>query len=311
MEKIAAIDIGSNAVRFTTADLEHTDKILTDEKIRVPLRLGTQAFSNGQTFSKEFIDYAQTTFHEIKNTLKEFKVTRCRTVATSALRDAKNSQELVDAVYKASGIKINIISGDTEARLILKAIQNSSEIKDDSDYLLFDLGGGSLELSLIEKGKMMGSKSFNLGTVRMLEYIKKHGDKKDIDSWLDFKLEKISEFLDKEIKASKNLNVIGTGGNFRRLTKLRLSLLNKKPKYVAPEEIKEILNLLEKTSFLERIEKYDLRPDRADIIIPAIKVISKVVDMLPVNKVFAPSIGLIQGVLLDMSDGKTDSDQLL
>ena len=311
MEKIAAIDIGSNAIRLTTADLEHKDSILLDNRIRIPIRLGTHAFSEEQTFSKTFIKNAQNAFREIRTTLDRVNVTRCRAVATSALRDAKNSKEFIDAIYKSSGIKINTISGDAEAELILKAIQHSDEIGDDADYLLFDLGGGSLELSLIEAGKIVSSSSIDIGTVRLLEFIKKSNDKKSVELFIDTKLGSIKSFLKKELRNSKGLTVVGTGGNFRRLIKLKNSIWNKKSKYVTPDEIDQILVILEDNSYLDRIEKFDLRSDRADVIIPALKLISKVLEGLPVKKVTAPKIGLIQGILLDMSDGKTKLDQIL
>ncbi len=311
MERIAAIDIGSNAIRLTTADLKNKDKILVDEKIRIPIRLGTHAFSEKQLFSKKFIKYAEKTFKEIRITLDNLNVTRCRTVATSALRDAKNSKEFIDAIYKSSGIKIHTISGNTEADLILKAIQNSDEIDDNADYLLFDLGGGSLELSLIEDGDIISSNSIDLGTVRLLEFIKKHNNKKEIDQAINEKLKSVKTFLKKELKNSKNLTVVGTGGNFRRLIKLKNIIWNKSSKFVTVEEINLILKILEKTSYLEKIQKFDLRPDRADIIVPALTLISKVLEDLPVKKVTAPRIGLIQGILLDMSDGMTKVDQVL
>lgn len=311
MEKIAAIDIGSNAVRFTTADLESQDEILLDDKIRVPLRLGSEAFGTDQAFSKEFIKYAKKTFKEIRKTLDDMDVVRCRAVATSAVRDARNSDEFKEAIFKASGIRINTISGDNEAELILKAIQNSSELDEDDDYLLIDLGGGSLELSIIEHGEIKGSQSVDLGTVRMLEYKKKHKNTKDFEKWMDSKLSVIHQFIKKNLKKNKDITVIGTGGNFRRLVKLRATILDKKPKYVRHEDVAAILKVLEKTTYLERIKDYDLRPDRADVIVPAIKVISRVLESISVDKIYAPNIGLIQGVLLDMSDGKTKADQLL
>lgn len=311
MEKIAAIDIGSNAIRLTTADLENKDSILLDAKVRIPIRLGTQAFSDDHFFSKKFIKKSQKIFEEIRDKLDLAGVTRCRTVATSALRDAKNSKEFIKAMYESSGILINTISGDVEAKLILKAIQNSHEIDDDSDYLLFDLGGGSTELSLIESGDIISSTSLNIGTVRLLEYMKKNDDKTTIEKYINEKLLTTKTFLKKELKDSKGLTVVGTGGNFRRLIKLKNLIWNKKSKSVSLEEINYILKVLETTPYDERIRDFNLRPDRADVIIPALKLISKTLEGLPVKKVTAPRIGLTQGILFDMSDGKTKKDQIL
>ncbi|MBT4762589.1 MAG: hypothetical protein HOO06_12890 [Bdellovibrionaceae bacterium] len=307
MEKIAAIDIGSNAVRLTTADLISSDNILIDKKIRIPIRLGSEAFSKNQTYSKEFIKYAQFAFIEINKTLKQLNISRCRTVATSAMRDAKNSKDLKKAIHESSGIKINTISGDLEAQLILKAIQNSDLYDKKYDYLLFDLGGGSLELSLLIKGEVKSYESINLGTVRMMEY---HKNNDDYNQWIEAKFKKINNFIKKQLINSKKFSVLGTGGNFRRLIKLKQLVLDKKSNSVTPIEIQEILVTLEQTSYLERIQQFELRPDRADVIIPAIQVISGVLENLPVNKIFAPNAGLGQGVILDMSDGKSKLDQI-
>ncbi|MBT4790410.1 MAG: hypothetical protein HON90_02470 [Halobacteriovoraceae bacterium] len=309
MEKIAAIDIGSNAIRFTSADLVSQNEILLDEKIRIPLRLGTEAFSEAGMFSIDYIEYAQATFLEIKKVLKNLNVQRCRTVATSALRDAHNAHELIHAIESVSKIKVNTISGEQEAKLILKAIQNSNELKSSKDYLLFDLGGGSLEISIIKHGKIKGSKSFNLGTVRVLEYSKCHQTKKDLDEWLSPKIKKIKLYIEDLIYDSDSIDVIGTGGNFRRLLKLKSSSDNSKS--ISYPEVLEILKTLDNTSYLDRILEYDLRPDRADVIVPALKVITKVLKGLPVNNIYAPRIGLTQGVLMDMSDGETHYDQIL
>ncbi len=310
MEKIAAIDIGSNAVRVTTADLESKDLILLKERIRIPLRLGTESFGENNKFSPEFIKYAERTFKEIRNTLNGLNINRCRSIATSAFRDAKNNQILKNTIFKSSGILIHEISGEQEAQLILKAIQTCSKIDSSSDYLLFDLGGGSLELSIIEKSEIKGSLSVNLGTVRFLEAEKRLKNPEKIEQWIAPKVKEIHQFLDKKLKTSKKLYVIGTGGNFRRLIKLKSEALHKKSKFITPDDLSKLLATLEKTTYLERLQKFDLRPDRADVIIPAMKVIKRVIEGLPVLRIYAPNIGLDKGILISMSDGASKQDQI-
>lgn len=311
MEKIASIDIGSNAVRVTTAQLQSKNVILLKDRMRIPLRLGSEAFSNKSTFSPEFIKYAQHTFKEIHSSLIGMKIKRIRTVATSAFRDSKNSLQLKKAIKTSSGIDIQIISGDQEASFILKAIQTCTKFDTHSDYLLFDLGGGSLELSIIEKGKIIGSRSVNLGTVRLLEASKKFKTKEQVQKWMKPKIDLIHQFLDKELKGSKKLYVIGTGGNFRRISKLATVSQSRKLKFISPQHLIDISNSLSKTTYIERVQKFDLRPDRADVILPAIEVITKVLEGLPVLRLYTPNIGLDVGLLIEMSDGRTAFDQLL
>jgi exopolyphosphatase/guanosine-5'-triphosphate,3'-diphosphate pyrophosphatase len=310
MEKIAAIDIGSNAIRFTTAIARAGGEIVLDKKVRIPLRLGTHAFSDNQSFSDSFIHYAQTVFSEIRKTLNTLEVRRCRTIATSALRDAKNRDEFRRSIMEASGIRINTISGEREAKLILNAIENEIQFEGSRDYLLFDLGGGSLELSAIKNGKVLGSESFNLGTVRLFESIKQFESEAEVNDWLGPKISKIQSFITEQIPNSPGIQVIGTGGNFRRLVKLRGIVFDKKTNYIPMDEVNVILNKLEKTPYLDRIKHFDLRPDRADIIIPALKVITRVLSGFPIEKIVAPDVGLLHGILLDMCHGQTDEDQV-
>lgn len=310
MEKIAAIDIGSNAVRLTVAQINGDNSFNILERIRAPLRLGTEAFSNGQTFSKKFMDYAQFTFQELQKTVVGLGVQRCRTVATSAFRDAKNSSQLKNLVEKKSKLFINEIDGNQEASLILRAINSKFNLNSNADYLLFDIGGGSIELSLIESKKIVFSKSIDIGTVRLMEKRKLLGSDEKTDLWIDSKLSKVNKELCQELKKSSHLYVIGTGGNFRRLLKLRPIILGKKPRYVTPEDIHIITDVVESTHYLDCIQKYEFRPDRADVFIPALKVIRKILVDLPVKRVYAPNIGLDQGVLLDMTQGPSPQDQL-
>jgi exopolyphosphatase/guanosine-5'-triphosphate,3'-diphosphate pyrophosphatase len=310
MERIAAIDIGSNAVRLTTADLKNSNTILLDEKIRIPLRLGTDAFGPTGAFTKNFIEYAKAVFCEIHDTLISQDVDRFRAVATSALRDAKNNDVFINAIKKSSGIDIQLIDGDTEARYILNAIANSNILNKKDDFLLFDLGGGSLELSLIEHDEIIESKSINLGTVRLLEYSKRHGAE-ETNEWILNKVSKMKKFLKNELKKSNGVTVIGTGGNFRRLVKLNKIYFGNDGDSITLKQAKEVLSSIEATPYLDRIQRFEFRPDRADVIVGALKVIISVLEDLPVKAIKAPNVGLTQGVLFEMSDGKTDSDQLL
>ncbi len=296
--RIAAIDIGSNAIRLAIAE---EDEII--KKIRIPLRLGAEAFSPSKTFSSSTIELASEVFESIADILKKENVSRYKAYATSAYRDAKNSDELAKAVFLKSGLKIEKISGELEAKIILGSVLHSMELDKKKDYLLFDLGGGSLELSKIEEGQIIGSKSFDLGTVRLMNYKRSvNGDKEAIAKKFLQTQNGIKSFMDNHILESKNLNIIGTGGNFRRILKLRNLHIKKEKEYFNEDELFYIKDELEKLSYLERIKKFELRPDRADVIIPAMEIIGMVIDTLPVKRIYSPRTGLINGILDQILD---------
>ena len=292
--KIAAIDIGSNAIRFVLAEDE---QIL--RKIRIPLRLGAEAFGPLRRFSNETIDLSVEVFKSMAQILKDEKVTKYKAIATSAFRDSENSKLFSDRILKETGLIIEEVSGELEAQMILNSILKTMDLESKKDYLLFDLGGGSLELSKVEEGVIIGSKSFDLGTVRLLNLMKSEENEKN---YLNQIKKEIRSFLDENIYNSKQLNIIGTGGNFRRVLKLRNEAENKVKDYFTFEEVTALKKEMKGLTFLERIKEYELRPDRADIIIPGLEIIEMVASLVPVKKIYAPRVGLINGILSQMVD---------
>lgn len=303
MEIVAAVDIGSNAIRLSIAELlpEGGHKLIL--KQRVPLRLGSEAFGEKHQFSTELMMDMENVFIEFSLQMKEYKVSRYTAAATSACRDAENAEELFQKILKSSGIKISRLEGQEEATLILNAIKSIMKFEEDVDYLLFDLGGGSLELSQIEHQDLVGLRSFNYGTVRLMNFIQeiKQDEKKIQDYLLEIQSSVIS-YLDVDLKKSPKLYVIGTGGNFRRMMKLKKFLIKGKESYLEYKELMYLAHLIEKASFRERINTYKLRPDRAEVIGLAFQLVLTILSRLPVKRIYAPKVGLIEALFLELGE---------
>lgn len=304
MERLAAIDLGSNAVRLVIAELDLKGRLTITKKFRIPLRLGSEAFSKG--FLSEYtLKYATKAFEGLAHIIHHEKVDRIYAVATSASRDVKNSKDFIALVKEKSGIQLDLISGDLEAELIRKAIQQQIDLSD-KESLLMDIGGGSMELTIIDHGRVLGSKSFQLGTVRILQEMKNGPD--DFEALDKLILKNSSEFnlfLESRITNFKNLKMVGTGGNFRRMLKLKRKIFDdKKANYIEPQELELIYQRLCQMPYLKRMKKFDLRPDRADVIIPAIRMTMEVLKKRAIKKIYCPDVGLVQGVLFAMSEGQ-------
>lgn len=305
MEKLGAIDIGSNAIRLSLGEVDKDLGLNLTHKYRIPLRLGSEAFGPDQQFSPELIDQVVAEFVELKAKMLAHRVVRYRAMATSACRDALNGQVLLKRIYEETGLIIDEITGVREAQMLLRAISHNLKFRQNADYLLFDLGGGSLELSEVEHGDVHGSQSFNLGTVRLLNFVERYGlDSIETRAHLELHQNEILKVFDNELLNSKNLRVIGTGGNFRRLLKLKKQLIKGKDEFITPDELNYIFLLLKKTTVNERIKLFKLRPDRAEVILPALMIIKTVIDKLPVKKIYAPKIGLIEGIFYEMMGPK-------
>jgi exopolyphosphatase/guanosine-5'-triphosphate,3'-diphosphate pyrophosphatase len=304
VEKIAAFDIGSNAVRLAIAELDVHGTLAVTKKMRVPLRLGSEVFQK-HAFSPYTITYASKVFANLRKILDHEQVSEFRAVATSAYRNAVNSQELGREVMMQSGIEIRTIDGDLEAKLIREAIQTQINLNGKS-WLLVDIGGGSTEISILNKGKVVDSKSFAIGTVRLLEIGRGAEDPmEEIQAYLKKMQKDIRSFFNGYDQELHHIRMIGTGGNFRRLLKLRKKILSKKQlDFTLSHEVPLILKELEKTPFLKRMKKFSLRPDRADVIIPALHVILTILQEVEVKKIYSPDIGLVHGVLMDMVRGR-------
>ena len=309
MEKVAAFDIGSNAIRMTIAALDDKGTLEIINRTRIPLRLGTEAFTQG-FFSPSTIAKTANIFADNRKILDQHKVTRLKAMATSAYRSAKNSKDLGQQVFKKSGISIEMISPKKEAMMILKAIQFKVPLQKNHHYLLFDMGGGSIELSALRGQEVLISQSFPLGTVRLLEKMHKEKVKgknfslKIKDLILEHDVS-FKEFFKAYASTCEPVDMIGTGGNFKRLLKLKRKISGvKDTSVIFPHEVRSFLNKIEPLSFTQRMEKFDLRPDRADVIVPALYLILHVLDLQKIESIYTPDVGLIHGVLFSLLEDR-------
>lgn len=288
---IAAIDIGSNGARlliknFFRKDGEGEPKISRVMYMRVPLRLGKDVFTLGK-ISKEREEKMVYMLKAFKQIMKLNDVVSYRACATSAMRDAENSEEVLKKLYKKTGIKIEIIKGQEEAHLLSNNIVEESNCKT-GDFAYIDVGGGSTEVSLLHNGVLAHSRSYNIGTLRMLSgKVSKAA------------IEEMKDELTLYAKQTPGIKVIGSGGNINKLFKLTHS--KKDPKEIKVDEIKDISDKLKALSVEERIEQYGLKPDRADVIIPAAEIYVTATEALGCDTINVPNISLADSIIDSLS----------
>ena len=291
--RLSSIDIGSNAIRQLIVEIkpDGTWKVL--KKHREMIRLGSDVFSGGsiQTNTQQRLILA---FKRMAKLNRKFKVDRSLAFATSAFRDAKNRKPILAAIYKQSKIKIRIISGKKEAELIRFAVQNVIGLNDDH-ALLIDIGGGSVELTHLQNKKIFYSKSFKWGMVRTLSEARAQG--LSPRSVLLKKLKKNVRLLPKG-----NFDVaIGTGGNLDALARLKLVALKKGPNtLVTYSELQSIYKIFTSTRLRDRAEKFKLKPDRVDVIEPAMYLTLNLMKKYKINKIKIPGTGLKEGAILSL-----------
>jgi exopolyphosphatase/guanosine-5'-triphosphate,3'-diphosphate pyrophosphatase len=289
--KYAAIDIGSNGVRLLIANVVEFKKKETQFKksslIRIPIRLGEDVFTTGiiSEKNKNRMCEAMQAFQLLMNVNGVEKFKAC---ATSAMREASNSKEIINSIFDKTGLKIDIIDGKTEAEII-SSTDLDQFIKNDKSYLYVDVGGGSTEFTFFLNGELIDSKSFKLGTVRLLD------NKVEDNVWNDAKkwIKKTSEHLNQ-------VTLIGSGGNINKIFKMSGKREGKSLSYVY---LKSYYNFLNQMNYDERISELDLNPDRADVIIPATKIYLKAMKWSHAKKIYVPKIGLSDGIIKSLYSG--------
>lgn len=296
MEYIAAIDIGSNAIRLAIARLRD-NTVYISYRSREPVRLGSSVFSKGQ-IDTEIYEQLKQAIIQFSNQMKNHNVSRYRAIATSAMREAENGAEVVEKLFSETGIKVEIISGEEEARLVSNAIAQKIDTNS-GEHLLIDIGGGSIELVAVSQGKILKKESFVLGMVRVLELQK--SQKEDLAEWFpQMIIDKVSHFF-KDLPPMTS--AVGTGGNMDRFIKLK-DFVSKDPgEYLTLDEMEDLFNQLSSHSYKERIVKFYLKPDRADVIIPAAIATLELMDLGKCQKIHFPQVGLKDGVLHELSSG--------
>lgn len=283
--RLAAIDIGSNAARLLITDvIRGTDGKPQFNKInlvRVPLRLGFDVFETGE-ISKQKRGMILQTMKAYSHLLKAYDVQNIKACATSAMRDAINSEDIIRKVWMETGISIKVISGDEEAAVIYENhIAENMDIS--NSYLYIDVGGGSTEITFFHEGKMKYKRSFNIGTIRLLK------NQVEETVWDEMK-----EAIKQNIKSNGAKVAIGSGGNINKV----FSLSKKKEgKPLNLELLKDYYKELSSFSIEERIRLYKLRSDRADVIVPALQIYINIMRWADIDLIYVPKIGLADGLI--------------
>jgi len=281
--KFAAIDIGSNAIRLLFMNvIEGVGAPLFRKSslVRVPVRLGDDAFTRGE-ISPAKVEKIKKTMLAFKNLMDVHEVVAYRACATSAMREASNGDEIIRQVNEYAGVEIEIIDGKQEAEIVYSN-QIVEMINDDSHYLYVDVGGGSTEITLFSDGALIDSRSFNVGTIRLLNQTAGEAEFKEIKKWL------------KRLKVnSQDVVLIGSGGNINKIIKLS----GKKDKQLLLNELVEMNKKLAQYTLDERVSILGLNTDRADVIVPASNIFIKVMKWSGAKRILIPTIGVSDGIV--------------
>lgn len=285
IQKYGAIDIGSNAVRLLIATvIERKGKDTVFKKtslVRVPVRLGEDVFLHGKIAEANALRLRDT-MAAFQLLMNSHKVTKYRACATSAMREAENGQEIADNIESETGVKIQIIDGSDEAAIIAST-DIRSLIMADKTFLYVDVGGGSTEFTIFSNGKIITSKSFKLGTVRIINNMVDDTMWNEVENWIK-----------KQTKNYTNIAVIGSGGNINSIFKQSGKNQGKPLSYLY---LKSYYEFIKSYSYEERVVELDMNPDRADVIIPATQIYLSAMQWSRSRKIYVPKIGLSDGIV--------------
>jgi exopolyphosphatase / guanosine-5'-triphosphate,3'-diphosphate pyrophosphatase len=283
--KLAAIDIGSNAARLLITEVTINEKgNRTFNKlnlVRVPLRLGFDVFESGG-ISKQKMGMMLQTMKAFQHLINAYEVNHTIACATSAMRDAKNSEDIIRKIKLETGLSIEIISGDLEAQIVYEN-HFAENLDKDHSYLYIDVGGGSTEVSFFSNGVLVFKKSFNIGTIRLLKFMV-----------TDSEWEAVKETIKAVTKGHKEVVAIGSGGNINKVFSLSK---RKDGKSLSLDLLRDYLKELSAFTVDERMTKYNLREDRADVIVPALQIYTNIMRWADATEIYVPKIGLADGLV--------------
>ena len=294
----AAIDIGSNAVRLLiksissdATDKQQFKKIML---LRVPLRLGFDIFSNGELSERKGRKLCRL-MKAYRHLMKVYDVCAYRACATSAMRDARNGQEVIKRIADDTGIRIEIINGSEEARIIYS---NHLECMADRHgaYLYVDVGGGSTEVNFLTEGVLHSSASYNIGTVRLLT-----GKVRD-DEWL-----RMHDDLTRMLTQADHINIIGSGGNINKIYRMATTKDSERQR-IPITAVQSIYDRLRALTVDERISRYALKDDRADVIVPAAEIFLRIAAIVHADFIHVPVIGLADGIIDELFEQHAEND---
>lgn len=283
----AAIDIGSNAVRLLIKHVEedsngvpHFSKVLL---LRIPLRLGFDVFAMGKISEQKEKNLIRL-MKSYRHIMKIYDVDSYRACATSAMRDAANGMQIIKYIRKKTDIKIDIIDGQEEARMIYN--NHIEQLEDRTgNYMYVDVGGGSTEINLLSQGELVCSRSYNIGTVRILNQAVK-----------DSEWQRLKDDMATLALSYSQINIIGSGGNINKLYRLA-DKKDKKQKRMTVDTLRQLYDSLKVLTVEERMKQYGLKPDRADVIVPAGTIFLTIADLIQAAFIYVPVIGLSDGII--------------
>jgi exopolyphosphatase/guanosine-5'-triphosphate,3'-diphosphate pyrophosphatase len=287
IKRFAAIDIGSNSVRLLIENVLQNGEGPIFKKsalIRVPVRLGGNAFRNHsipEITVRQLID----TMIGFKHIMRANGVLHYKGCATSAMREASNGKQIIGRIKKQAGINIEIITGNSEAHIIFNS-QKAVREKVGKNCVFVDVGGGSTEITVFKNGKVAAAKSFRIGTIRLLQKSVSKAEWKKMKTWLHDKTLRMRE-----------VSLIGSGGNINRISKLA-QLNPDKP--LSFKKLSDLMDELKQYSYDDRIKKFDLNPDRADVIVPAGEIFVSIMSWMKADKIFIPKVGLGDGIVREV-----------
>jgi len=282
--RFAAIDVGSNAIRLLLTqviDFDGQPYFKKDSLIRIPIRLGDDVFLN-QKISAEKVDKLTSTMIGFKHLMDAYQPLSYKACATSAMREAENGPAAAEKIREHSGINLEIVNGEQEAEIIYS---NHVErlLDNNRSYIYIDVGGGSTELTIFSKGKTINSHSFQIGTVRELQGLVEKAEWKAMKSWVQ-----------QNTNGLKNIESIGSGGNINKISRIARVKPHKPIDYY---HIKQIYTTLKGMSFEDRVKKWNLRLDRADVIVPAANIYLSVMKWAKSYKMLVPQFGFADGLV--------------
>jgi exopolyphosphatase/guanosine-5'-triphosphate,3'-diphosphate pyrophosphatase len=283
--RLAAIDIGSNAARLLISNVitgtKDSPEFIKVVLVRVPLRLGFEVFDKGEIPPVK-VEKIIKTIKSYKLLLDVYEVRHVRACATSAMRDARNGQEIIKQVKAETGIEIQIISGQEEASLIYEN-HIAEKMASEESYLYVDVGGGSTELTFFSDNKLIFKESFNIGTIRLLK------NQVQESAWNEMK-----DFIKNKTKGYHHVTAIGSGGNINKIFSLSK---RKEGKPLSLESLRDYYKEFNNMTLAERISYYKMREDRADVIVPALQIYINVMKWADTLEIFVPKIGLADGLI--------------
>ncbi|MCY4399092.1 MAG: hypothetical protein OXE96_07125 [Gemmatimonadetes bacterium] len=299
--RVAAIDAGSNAIRFVVADFAAPDSYTIVHKLREPIRLGHRVFTDGD-LDDETMARAVAAFRVFRRKIDGLGVERFRAVATSATREASNRDRFLDTVHAESDIVLEPISGAEEARLVHRAVRSRVDLSR-GRWILADLGGGSVEISVVDETGILWSESYRLGTVRLLETLAAAaGCHESLRAWVRHQLQAL---IIPPPRAYRGPTAFAaTGGNIVAIAKLAVGYLDPlKPATMPTSRLDAVIHMLTSMTVTERIRELALRPDRADVILPAAMVYRYLAQFVHAEHIVVPRVGVKEGVLLETAAG--------